>query len=47
MLAPVGWTFLHRGAPPVSGPKYIIITQLHQVLEAMPRGKQELSRAAY
>lgn len=33
MLAPVGWTFLHRGAPPVSGPKYIIITQLHQVLE--------------
>lgn len=34
MLAPVGWTFLHRGAPPVSGPKYIIITQLHQVLEA-------------
>lgn len=35
MLAPVGWTFLHRGAPPVSGPKYIIITQLHQVLEAV------------
>ena len=34
MLAPVGWTFLHRGAPPLSGPKYIIITQLHQVLEA-------------
>ena len=32
MLAPVGWTYLHRGAPPVSGPKYIIITQLHQVL---------------
>lgn len=31
MLAPVGWTYLHRGAPPVSGPKYIIITQLHQV----------------
>ena len=26
---------LHRGAPPVSGPKYIIITQLHQVLEAV------------
>lgn len=37
MLAPVGWTFLHRGAPPLSGPKYIIITQLHQVLEALPR----------
>jgi hypothetical protein len=32
MLAPVGWTYLHRGAAPVSGPKYIIITQLHQVL---------------
>lgn len=32
MLAPVGWTYLHRGAPPVSGPKYIIITQLHQIL---------------
>ena len=31
LLAPVGWTYLHRGAPPVSGPKYIIITQLHQV----------------
>lgn len=31
MLAPVGWTFMHRGAPPVSGPKYIVITQLHQV----------------
>lgn len=30
MLAPVGWTFYHRGAPPVSGNKYIIITQLHQ-----------------
>lgn len=36
MLAPVGWTYLHRGAPPVSGPKYIIITQLHQVLEPLP-----------
>ena len=35
MLAPVGWTFLHRGAPPASGPKYIIITQLHQVLEPL------------
>ena len=33
LLAPVGWTYLHRGAPPVSGPKYIIITQLHQVLD--------------
>lgn len=31
LLAPVGWTFMHRGAPPSSGPKYIIITQLHQV----------------
>lgn len=30
MLAPVGWTFYHRGAPPHSGPKYIMITQLHQ-----------------
>jgi hypothetical protein len=30
MLCPVGWPYYHRGAPPVSGPKYTIITQLHQ-----------------
>ena len=30
LLCPVGWTFVHRGAPPVSNPKYIAITQLHQ-----------------
>ncbi len=30
MICPVGWPFFHRGAPPVSGPKYTIITQLHQ-----------------
>lgn len=30
LLCPVGWTYIHRGAPPVSGPKYIAITQLHQ-----------------
>lgn len=30
LLCPVGWTYTHRGAPPVSGPKYIAITQLHQ-----------------
>lgn len=31
LLCPVGWWFRHRGVPPVSGPKYIAITQLHQV----------------
>lgn len=30
MICPVGWTFYHRGNAPVSGPKYTIITQLHQ-----------------
>lgn len=30
LMCPVGWTYMHRGAPPVSGPKYIAITQLHQ-----------------
>jgi len=30
MLCPVGWPYFHRSAPPVTGPKYIIITQLHQ-----------------
>ena len=43
VLAPVGWPFYHRGAPPVSGPKYIIITQLHQQrikLEAPPPADQ-------
>ncbi|MGH8035481.1 MAG: 2OG-Fe(II) oxygenase [Lysobacterales bacterium] len=30
MICPVGWPYFHRGAPPVSGPKYTIITQLHQ-----------------
>ena len=30
LLCPVGWPFIHQGRPPVSGSKYIIITQLHQ-----------------
>jgi Rps23 Pro-64 3,4-dihydroxylase Tpa1-like proline 4-hydroxylase len=30
MICPVGWTYYHRGVAPVSGPKYTIITQLHQ-----------------
>lgn len=30
LIYPVGWPFFHRDAPPVSGPKYIIMTQLHQ-----------------
>lgn len=30
MLCPVGWPFFHRGKAPVTGPKYTIITQLHQ-----------------
>ena len=30
MICPVGWPFYHRGAAPVSSPKYTIITQLHQ-----------------
>jgi hypothetical protein len=29
-LIPVGWTYYHRSAPPVTNAKYIIITQLHQ-----------------
>ncbi|MEO0368676.1 MAG: 2OG-Fe(II) oxygenase [Pseudomonadota bacterium] len=32
LLCPVGWTYFHRGAPPVSDNKYIIITQLNQKL---------------
>lgn len=30
LLCPVGWPFIHRGNPPLSAPKYILITQLHQ-----------------
>ena len=30
LLCPVGWTYFHRGAPPISSDKYIIITQLNQ-----------------
>jgi len=30
LIYPVGWPFFHRDAPPVSGPKYVIMTQLHQ-----------------
>ena len=30
MICPVGWPYYHRGVAPVSGPKYTIITQLHQ-----------------
>jgi hypothetical protein len=37
LLCPVGWPFIHRGNPPESGPKYILITQLHQ---AAPRPVQ-------
>lgn len=37
LLCPVGWTYVHRGAPPVTGPKYIAITQLHQRSSEMPR----------
>ena len=35
-LIPVGWTYYHRSAPPVTGPKYIIITQLHQKRRKAP-----------
>ena len=38
MLCPVGWTYIHRGAPPVSNPKYIAITQLHQRASEQPEG---------
>lgn len=27
---PVGWTYRHRGAPPVSGPKYVCTTFIHR-----------------
>jgi len=30
LIYPVGWPFFHRDAPPLSGRKYIIMTQLHQ-----------------
>lgn len=38
LIYPVGWPFFHRDAPPASGPKYIIMTQLHQ--------KRRLAQAA-
>jgi len=38
LLCPVGWTYVHRGAPPRSGPKYIAITQLHQNSAEHPVG---------
>lgn len=34
LICPVGWPFFHRSAAVVSNPKYIIITQLHQKLNA-------------
>lgn len=37
LLCPVGWPFLHRGNPPRSGPKYILITQLHQASPGFQR----------
>lgn len=40
VLCPVGWPFLHRGNAPVSGPKYMIITQLHQVVGAQPAASE-------
>lgn len=43
LLCPVGWPFIHRGNPPESGPKYILITQLHQ---AAPRPLQAAQRPA-
>lgn len=30
LLCPVGWPFVHRAEAPVSNPKYVVITQLHQ-----------------
>jgi len=30
LIHPVGWPFFHRDAPPLSGPRYTIMTQLHQ-----------------
>ncbi|MSQ97715.1 MAG: hypothetical protein EXR85_00230 [Xanthomonadales bacterium] len=30
IICPVGWPYFNRDNPPVSGPKYTIITQLHQ-----------------
>lgn len=27
---PVGWTYRHRGAPPLSGPKYVCTTFIHR-----------------
>ena len=38
LFCPVGWTYFHRGAPPISEPKYIMITQLNQ---ALPQGASE------
>ena len=40
MLCPVGWPLFYRDAAPLSGPKYTIITQLHQ-----QRRKAEPARA--
>lgn len=40
LLCPVGWWFRHRGVPPVSGPKYIAITQLHQVQPKAQQGSK-------
>ncbi len=30
LLCPVGRTHIHQGKPPLSNPKYMVITQLHQ-----------------
>ena len=48
LLCPVGWPFIHRGKPPISGPKYIMITQLHQAspqaVQAEHEPAQEMPR---
>lgn len=44
LLCPVGWPFLHRGNPPESGPKYILITQLHQA-SPVPQHTEHVSAA--
>jgi len=39
LIYPVGWPFFYRDAPPISGPKYIIMTQLHQKRRLAEPGK--------
>ena len=44
LLCPVGWPFIHRGKPPLSGPKYILITQLHQASPQAVQAEHEPAR---